>query len=169
MRAVVFMGVCGTGKTTVGESVAKQLNCPFLEGDRFHPPENVEKMRAGIPLDDDDRWPWLERLGQAMGEQASRDGLVIAACSALKLAYRDRLRLFAGEDTLFILLDGDARLLTARMSARTDHYMPPALLDSQLAILERPHKNERSMALDVAESPDRLIARSVSAISGFCD
>lgn len=164
--AVVVMGVCGTGKTTVGASIAERLGCPFLEGDSFHPPENVEKMRAGFPLDDDDRWPWLERLGRAIGEHAQQNQPVVATCSALKRAYRDRLRLCAGRDIFFIMLDGDRDLLEERMAARTDHYMPPALLESQLAILERPGADETSVSLDVAEKPDQLIARALSAIAG---
>ncbi len=169
MTAIIVMGVCGTGKTTVGEGAAKELSCPFLEGDHFHPQENVEKMRAGIRLDDDDRWPWLERLGQEIGKQAAGDRLVIAACSALKRSYRDRLRVIVGEDVFFILLDGDAQLIRTRMSARNDHYMPPTLLDSQLAILERPQEDERSMSFDVADNPVDLIARIASAISAFRD
>lgn len=165
MTAVVVMGVCGTGKTTVGEGIALRLGCPFLEGDSFHPRENVEKMRAGFPLDDDDRWPWLEKLGRAIGEQAAQGLPVVAACSALKRAYRDRLRSFAGGNILFIMLDGDPALLEKRMAARTDHYMPPTLLDSQLAILERPEAGENSISLDVADDPDRLIGNAVAAMT----
>lgn len=164
MNAIVLMGVCGTGKTTVGQGVAKSLACSFLEGDSFHPEDNIEKMRAGIPLDDGDRWPWLERLGRAIGDKVAKGQKVVAACSALKRAYRDRLRLAAGGDILFIMLDGDRALLDRRMTARKDHYMPPTLLSSQLAILERPEADETAIAFDVAESPEVLIAKSIAAI-----
>lgn len=164
-KAIVLMGVCGTGKTTVGQGIADALKAPFLEGDSFHPPENVEKMRSGIPLDDDDRWPWLQSLGQAIGDHVGRGDPVVAACSALKHVYRDRLRDAAGGDLLFILLDGDRALLSARMKARTDHYMPPSLLVSQLAILERPGRDETSITLDVSLSPKTLIERAVETIT----
>lgn len=165
MNAVVFMGVCGTGKTTVGEGVAARLDCPFLEGDHFHPSENVEKMRAGLPLDDNDRWPWLERLGKTIGEHAGQQHQVVTACSALKRTYRDRLRLSSGQDIFFILLHGEPGLLQARMTARSDHYMPASLLDSQLAILERPGVDEKSVAFDVTATPGSLIKKAVSMIT----
>ncbi len=165
MNAIVLMGVCGTGKTTVGQGIAERLHCTFLEGDSFHTEANVEKMRAGVPLDDDDRWPWLERLGRAIGDEAGRARQVVAACSALKRVYRDRLRLAAGGDILFIMLDGDRALLEARMKARPDHYMPPTLLSSQLAILERPEADETSITFDVTESPKALIAKAIDAVA----
>jgi gluconokinase len=165
MSAIVIMGVCGTGKTTIGEGIARHLDCPFLEGDGFHPKENVEKMRAGIPLDDDDRWPWLEKLGRAIGDGASQDQNIVAACSALKRAYRDRLRLFAGMDILFIMLDGDPAQIEKRMAARTDHYMPPTLLQSQLAILERPDEDETSISIDIDDTPDHLIGNAIVAMT----
>jgi gluconokinase len=158
------MGVCGTGKTTVGEALAKRLACPFLEGDSFHPPANIEKMSAGMPLDDADRWPWLDHLGQAIAEHAQRNDHVIAACSALKRIYRDRLRHHAG-DILFVLLDGDRGVLGDRLAARADHYMPASLLASQLAILERPGSDEISLALDAALAPEDLVRRIEKRIS----
>ncbi len=164
-NAVVVMGVCGTGKTTVGEGVAHRFGCLFLEGDSFHPKENVEKMRAGLPLDDDDRWPWLEKLGRTIGDQVREGQKVVAACSALKRIYRDRLRHYAGRDILFIMLDGDSALIEKRMAARKGHYMPPTLLESQLAILERPGRDETSISLDVADTPQRLIDDAISAMS----
>ena len=120
-------------------------------------------MRAGIPLDDADRWPWLETLGSAIGEKAGHQR-VIVACSALKRAYRDRLRFCAGTDILFVMLDGDPTLIERRMAARADHYMPPALLKSQLAILERPERDETSIVLDVDDDPDHLIDIAVGAV-----
>ena len=161
-QAVVIMGVCGTGKTTIGKALADHLGCPFLEGDSFHPAENVAKMRAGIPLEDEDRWPWLDRLGQQAAEEARKAGQVVFACSALKRVYRDRLRRFTGEDTRFVLLHGERELLKRRMLERPDHYMPTTLLDSQLSILEPPAKEERSQTLDV-ELPCPDLIRAIDA------
>lgn len=156
-QAIVFMGVCGSGKTTVGEALARQLKCRFLEGDSFHPPENVAKMSAGTPLDDDDRWPWLDRLGKEMVKESEHTQPVIAACSALKRSYRDRLRRYTGEDTLFVHLHGKRDLLEQRLLGRADHYMPASLLDSQLAILEPPSGEERTLPLDVEKPLSDLI------------
>lgn len=165
MTAIVVMGVCGTGKTTVGERLAQALGCPFLEGDSFHPASNVEKMRRGAPLDDADRWPWLQSLGRAIGEHVGRSEQVVTACSALKRVYRDRLREAASADITFILLDGDPKMLSERLEARQDHYMPPSLLDSQLAILERPGPDETAIHLDVREPPDALIEAALAALT----
>ena len=165
-QAIIIMGVCGTGKTTVGEAVAERLGCPFLEGDSFHPAANVEKMRAGTPLDDEDRWPWLRDLGQAIAAKGQRAAPVIATCSALKRAYRDCLRDQIGGETLFVLLHGERDLLMRRLNERTHRYMPSSLLDSQLETLEPPDADERALSLDVAMSPGGLvekICRSIDA------
>jgi carbohydrate kinase (thermoresistant glucokinase family) len=159
-QAIIIMGVCGTGKTTVGEALAERLGCPFLEGDRFHPPENVAKMSAGTPLDDDDRWPWLDRLGMAIAEAASRNDHVIASCSALKRAYRDRLRLHTGDGALFVLLSGERDLLQQRLQDRPHHYMPSSLLDSQLAILEPPAADEKALKLNV-DAPSSALVQTI--------
>ncbi|MBK6337748.1 MAG: gluconokinase [Betaproteobacteria bacterium] len=133
---VVVMGVCGCGKTTVGEALAAAFGWPFFDADNFHPAANVAKMAAGIPLTDDDRWPWLDRLAAEMGALERRGGNAVLACSALKQAYRDRLA--AAGKLRFVHLRGDRATLAARIAARRDHYMPPTLLDSQLATLEPP-------------------------------
>ncbi len=163
-QAIIIMGVCGTGKTTVGEVLAERLGCPFLEGDSFHPPENVEKMRAGTPLDDDDRWPWLRKLGKAIADEGENAALVIATCSALKRAYRDCLRDQAGGETLFILLHGDRDLLNQRLQERTHRYMPSTLLDSQLETLEMPETDEISLSLDVRVSAANLVEKICRSI-----
>jgi gluconokinase len=167
MAAVVVMGVCGTGKTTVGEALAGRLGCRFLEGDEFHPPENVEKMARGEALEDGDRWPWLDRLGDAIGAAVRAEGTadphVVASCSALKRVYRDRLRARSGEAILFVLLDGDEAMLTKRMAARTDHYMPPSLLPSQLRTLERPAADEEALVLDAGNPPAVLVEKILAA------
>ncbi|MEM8949038.1 MAG: gluconokinase [Pseudomonadota bacterium] len=156
-RATVIMGVCGTGKSTVGQVLAERLDCPFLEGDSFHPPENVAKMRTGTPLDDDDRWPWLDLIGQQITIECQCHDQVIVACSALKRAYRDRLRNFAGDDTLFVLLHGGLDLLQQRLQERTHDYMPPSLLLSQLEALELPEADETALSLDVKASLSDLV------------
>jgi carbohydrate kinase (thermoresistant glucokinase family) len=133
---VVVMGVCGCGKTTVGEALAAATGWPFFDADGFHPPANVAKMAAGIPLTDLDRAPWLDRLAAEMGAIERAGGSAVLACSALKAAYRDRLAI-AG-DVRFVHLKGDRATIASRVAARTGHYMPAALVDSQFAALEPP-------------------------------
>jgi gluconokinase len=133
---VVVMGVCGCGKSTVGAALAAAMGWPFFDADEFHPPANVAKMAAGIPLTDEDRAPWLDRLAAEMGGIERAGGSAVLACSALKAAYRERLAV-AG-DVRFVHLKGDRATIAARVAARTDHYMPAALVDSQFAALEPP-------------------------------
>lgn len=151
------MGVSGCGKSTLGALLARQLDCPFLEGDDFHAPEAVAKMRAGQPLDDEDRWPWLDRLGAAVAQALASRGAVVAACSALRRSYRERLRAAVAPTPMrFVLLDADHDELVRRLTGRLGHYMPASLLDSQLTTLERPHADEAVFTLDAAASPERL-------------
>lgn len=145
--AIVAMGVSGCGKSTLVARLAAQLSCPGLEGDDFHGEESIAKMRLGQPLDDADRWPWLDRLGAAIGSAVRADGIALVACSALKRRYRERLEQAAGIPLLFVLLDGDRDEIAAHLAARTSHYMPPSLLDSQFAALERPMADERALVL----------------------
>jgi gluconokinase len=133
---VVVMGVCGCGKTTVGKALAAALGWRFFDADDFHPPANIEKMAAGIPLTDTDRWPWLDRLAAEMGAIERAGGHAVLACSALRQAYRDRLAV-AG-DVRFVHLRGDRATIAARVAARPGHYMPATLVDSQFAALELP-------------------------------
>jgi gluconokinase len=142
------MGVAGSGKSTLGTALARQVDRPFLEGDDFHSPEAIAKMHAGIPLTDDDRWPWLDRLGRALGAEVVSRGIAIASCSALRRSYRDRLRQTITAPVGFVLMDADPAELLRRMTVRTGHYMPPSLLNSQLDTLERPQPDERSITLD---------------------
>lgn len=158
-QQVVVMGVSGCGKTTVGQALADRLGWPFVEGDRLHPPENVARMAAGIPLTDADRQGWLAAVA---GRLATADALgegVVVSCSALKRAYRDRLRA-AVPGLRLVFLHGDPALIAARLAARRGHYMPPSLLPSQLEILEPPGADERPLALDIAEPPDALVAEA---------
>lgn len=163
--AIVVMGVSGSGKSTLGAALAGAIGCPFLEGDDFHAPESVDRMRSGEPLTDDNRWPWLDRLGQAIGAGLDRDGIAVASCSALKYSYRDRLRAAIPAPVLFILLDGEEEELRRRMSARADHYMPASLLDSQLATLEWPQADETALILD-ANLPTDLLCETIAASLG---
>jgi carbohydrate kinase (thermoresistant glucokinase family) len=133
---VVLMGVCGCGKTTVGRALAGQLAWPFHDADGFHPPANVAKMASGVPLTDDDRWPWLDRIAAEMRAINDSGGHAVLACSALKQAYRDRIAI-AG-DVRFVLLRGDHATIAARLATRQHEYMPAALLPSQFATLEEP-------------------------------
>lgn len=154
--AIVTMGVSGCGKSTLGALLAHRLDCAFLEGDAFHDEAAVAKMRGGQPLTDDDRWPWLDRLGLAIRETLASEGQVVAACSALRLRYRERLRAAIAAPVRFVLLDLDRDELHRRLTQRPGHYMPPSLLDSQLATLERPDPSEGVLSLDGLVSPGVL-------------
>lgn len=156
--AAVVMGVASCGKTSVGEAVAQRLGAVFVEGDKLHPAANIAKMSAGIPLTDDDRWPWLTEIGRTL---AGGDGR-IASCSALKRAYRERIAEAAGRPVAFIFLDGSRELLQARIAARKGHFMPPSLLESQLQTLERPASDEWALRLDIAEPVPELVAKAAA-------
>jgi len=163
------MGVSGSGKSTIGAALALRLGVPFLDADDYHPPANVEKMSRGIPLTDSDRWPWLVALGEAMRARADAVGGVISGCSALKRIYRQRLAEAVGLPLLFLVLDGSRETLFRRMSARTDHYMPPSLLDSQLADLERPTDDEPALILTIEQDVDSLVDEALVALAPLTD
>lgn len=154
--AWVVMGVSACGKSDIGTRLAQALGAPFIEGDRFHPPENVAKMSAGIPLDDEDRRGWLQALRAEIERAWQTDPVVVLSCSALKRAYRDVLR-GDGGDVRFVHLHGDRDLIAQRMAARSGHFMPVSLLDSQLRTLEPLQPDERGVTLDVREPPQRLV------------
>ena len=154
--AWVVMGVSACGKSDIGARLAQALGAPFIEGDRFHPPENVAKMSAGIPLDDEDRRGWLQALRAGIERAWQTDPVVVLSCSALKRAYRDVLR-GDGGDVRFVHLHGDRDLIAQRMAARSGHFMPVSLLDSQLRTLEPLQPDERGVTLDVREPPQRLV------------
>lgn len=155
-QSVVVMGVSGCGKSTVGRQLADALGVPYLEGDAFHPPENVARMAAGVALTDDDRRGWLQALADQLGAAQRRGQAIVLSCSALKRAYRDQLRSQA-PGLRFIHLTGSAELLAQRVAARQHAYMPPSLLSSQLAALEPPGDDECALTLDVARSPGVLV------------
>ncbi|MFE5677915.1 gluconokinase [Streptomyces erythrochromogenes] len=161
-RVIVVMGVAGTGKTTVGRLLAERLGLPYAEGDAFHPAANVAKMAAGHPLDDADRWPWLDAVGEWIRNRAGMCGGVIAA-SSLKRVYRDRLRT-AAPGAVFVHLTGERALIEERMAARKGHFMPTTLLQSQFATLEPLQDDELGVAVDVAGSPEEVTERALAAL-----
>jgi len=150
---VVLMGVAGVGKTTIGRRLAAALGWSFYDADDFHSPANVAKMRAGIALDEADRVPWLARLRALIEDVGRRGGHAVLACSALRGAYREQLRV-PGVDVRFVHLTADPALLRARLAARRGHYMPATLLDSQLATLEPP---DGAPTVDTAGDPDAIV------------
>lgn len=156
---IILMGVSGCGKSSVGAGLSQRLGIPYRDGDDLHPAANVEKMRAGHPLNDDDRWPWLDRVAAVLAVDAP----VIVGCSALRRAYRDRLRAGAGGPVQFVHLAGSRELLAKRMSARTGHYMPLSLLDTQLAALEPPSLDE-ALTIDIDQTLDAIITTAAKGI-----
>jgi carbohydrate kinase (thermoresistant glucokinase family) len=156
---VVVMGVTGCGKSTVGAALGERLGWPFLDADDFHPPANVEKMRAGAPLVDDDRWPWLDRLARELASIERAGGHAVLACSALKAAYRERLAV-AG-DVRFVHLRGSEDLIGERLAKRSHRYMPASLLASQFATLEAPPD---AIVVDIDAPVETLVERIGSAL-----
>ncbi len=149
---VVVMGVSAAGKTSVARALAARLGVPWRDADDLHPPENVAKMAGGVPLSDDDRWPWLDAVGSAL---ATAPGGMVMACSALRRAYRDRLRAQV-PDVVFVHLDGPRELLAIRAAGRTGHYMPASLLPSQLATLEPLAVDERGVRISVEDTVEAI-------------
>ena len=155
--AIVVMGVCGSGKSTFGALLAARLGCDFIEGDQFHAPASIALMRSGQPLTDVERWPWLERIGAAMTVEVKARGVAVAACSALKRSYRNRIIDAVPAETRFVFLDNDPDELRRRLANRSDHYMAPSLLESQLATLERPDSDEAALRLYTQAPPELLV------------
>jgi gluconokinase len=157
---LVIMGVSGSGKSTVAAILARQLGWDFAEGDDLHPPANVAKMAAGHPLDDEDRWPWLSMVAAWIRQHTAGGRPGIVTCSALKKSYRDVLR---GDQVVFVYLAGSRGQVAARMAARHGHFMPVAMLDSQLETLEPPTPEERVITIDItgsaAEEAEKIIER----------
>lgn len=165
MIIAVVMGVSGSGKTTVAVRLAKALHCQFREGDDFHPPSNVEKMRGGTPLTDADRLPWLRKIAAQIDDWRSHGESGVLTCSALKRAYRE---IIIGDrrDVVLVYLRGSRELIHQRMVARHKHFMPVALLDSQFAALEEPADDERPVVADVSGSPDEIVAEILRQLAG---
>ena len=156
---VVVMGVSAVGKTTVAVQLAERLGLPYAEADDFHPPANVARMRAGTPLDDADREPWLRALGAWLGERAADGSGGVITCSALKRRYRDTLRA-ACPGVIFVHLSGSRELIAERIGGRTGHFMPASLLDSQFAALEPLGPDEHGVVLDVGPAAEQLVAEA---------
>ena len=165
--AVVVMGVSGCGKSSVGERVAAQNGMVFVEGDQLHPAGNVEKMAQGIPLTDDDRLPWLDRIGAEISTALDASQGLVISCSALKRSYRDRLRQAAGGRLAFVFLEGSRDLLLSRMQARQGHFMPASLLDSQLQTLEPPAGEPGVVTVAIDNALDDIVALACKGLSGM--
>ena len=161
--AIVMMGVSGSGKTTVGGALAQRLGVPFRDADGFHPRANVEKMSAGIPLTDEDRWPWLDAIAAAIRSTPPSGGIVVS-CSALRKVYRERILRAAGRPVTFVHLDGTKEMIAPRMATRTGHFMPLSLLDSQLATLEPPTADEPAISVSIDQPPEAIIDTILSRL-----
>jgi gluconokinase len=157
---IVVMGVSGSGKSTVGAALAQRLRVPFADADDFHPPANIAKMTAGQPLDDDDRYPWLEAIGQWLAERCD-DGGGVMSCSALKRKYRDQLRRHC-VGVEFLHLSGTPEVISRRQASRPGHFMPASLLASQFATLEPLESDERGIAIDVDQNIDSIVDNYVA-------
>ncbi|MFV2121264.1 gluconokinase [Streptomyces sp. Act-28] len=158
---VVVAGVSGSGKSTIGRALARRLGVPYEEGDDLHPPGNVEKMEAGVPLSDEDRAPWLDEVAGWLREHLDGGGVV--TCSALKRRYRDRLAAVSPR-VFFIHLHGPAELIAARLTARRGHFMPPSLLRSQLDALEPPAPDEHAATVSVEGTPEETTSLALAAV-----
>ncbi|MGO4437733.1 gluconokinase [Rhizobium sp. RAF56] len=166
-HAIIVMGVSGSGKTTVGEKVAAALGLPFVEGDRLHPASNVEKISKGIPLTDEDRMPWLDLIGETMRSSLARQEGVVISCSALKRAYRERLRRAAGGNLFFIYLQGSKELLAKRIGERKGHFAPASLLESQLATVEDPVGEPGVVTVDIDDTAEAIAAAAILGLSSL--
>ena len=158
----VVMGVAASGKSTIGARLARALDVPFIDGDDLHPAANVERMAAGIPLTDEDRRPWLHAIAARLRDAKRVGQGLVVACSALRRTYRDLLRTAGDAAVRFVYLKGNRTLLAERMTQRRGHYMPAALLDSQLAALEEPAPDEGAWVCDIGATPDAIVAELVA-------
>ena len=154
---VIIFGVSGAGKTTVGKLLARELSWRFIEADDFHPAANIEKIRSGHPLTDGDRWPWLDCLRKQIEQLLSAGENAVLACSALKRAYRDRLRVSL--EVKFVFLRGDYALVEKQLRSRRGHFMDANLLQSQFDDLEEPHPDENVITIDLGRTPEEIVER----------
>ena len=159
--AIIVMGVSGSGKSTIGALLAERLGWPFADADGFHPAENVAKMAAGTPLTDADRWPWLDAIAAHIGAARQAGQPVVVACSALRRAYRERLRAGHG-DLLFLHLSGAPEVIAARQAARQGHFMPPSLMASQFATLEDTVAEPDAVTVSVKASPHEVVEAALA-------
>jgi gluconokinase len=154
--AIVLMGVAGSGKTTIGEKLAERLGWPYEDADKYHPKANVEKMSAGHPLTDEDRWPWLQAIADEIDRVCKQKGQLVIGCSALKRAYRDVL-VHGRDDVRIVYLDGTRELIARRLKARKGHFMPPALLDSQFSTLQPPGPDEHPVTVSIDAPVETIV------------
>jgi gluconokinase len=161
MTVIVVMGVSGSGKTTVGSSLARELGLEYAEADTFHPMANLEKMSSGTPLTDEDRWPWLHAIAHWIRTHQDIGGVV--SSSALKRRYRDVLH--GGGEVWFLHLDGPREVIAERMKSRSGHFMPVSLLDSQLADLEPLDADERGLVVDILATPEQIVHRALATLA----
>ena len=166
MTSLVIMGVSGSGKSTIAEGVAQRKGWTMLEGDTFHPAANVEKMSHGIPLVDEDRWPWLRAIAAEMETRRAGGESIIVTCSALKRSYRDILH-GNRPDVLLAYLRGSKELISRRLAARTGHFMPAALLESQFATLEEPGPDENPIVVSIDQPPDAIVDELLRKLNGL--
>jgi len=159
------MGVSGSGKTTIGALLAGQLGWPYAEADSFHPAANIEKMAAGIPLTDADRWPWLEAIGRWIDAEVAAGRPAVVTCSALKRVYRDKLR--AGRPAVQIVyLRGSRELIATRLAARQGHFFTAAMLDTQFADLEEPTPDEGALVVSIGKAPKEIVEDILARVGG---
>jgi gluconokinase len=161
---IIMMGVSGAGKTTIGRLLASELGYDYAEGDSYHPPANIEKMSAGIPLDDSDRQPWLERMAADIDSWLAHARPHVLACSALKRRYRDIL-IGSRDGVRLVFLHGSPSLINQRLRQRSGHYMPPSLLDSQFAALEPPAAEERALSVNIDAPAPTIIAELIRRLT----
>ncbi len=157
------MGVAGSGKSTIAALLAERLGWAYIDGDSFHPPANIEKMSRGVPLDDEDRWPWLRAIAAHIDEVRAREINAVVTCSALKRAYRDIL-IGARSDVRLVYLDADRETIARRFASRTGHFMPVSLAESQFAALEVPGADERPMVVSIEQPPEAIVAAIVTSL-----
>ena len=161
---IILSGVSGSGKSTIGAILAKALDWPYAEADEFHPPANIAKMSAGIPLTDADRAPWLATIANYIDDICEREAHAVVSCSALKHAYRDTLVGTRRDRVKIVLLDGDEATISARLSHRSGHFMPASLLHSQFATLERPTADEHAILVPVGDEAEKTVERILGAL-----
>ena len=154
--ALILMGVSGSGKSTIGETLAGRIGWRFEDGDRFHPASNVAKMSAGVPLTDDDRWPWLQAIADEIDRLCAAGERAVVACSALRRVYRDVL-IHGRNDVRLVYLDGSQQLIADRLNRRKGHFMPPDLLASQFKTLEPPERDERPITVPIDASVEAIV------------
>jgi gluconokinase len=164
ISAIIVMGVSGSGKTTIASALAERIGFDCEDGDSYHPASNVEKMHAGTPLTDDDRWPWLKAIADDIDRRADTGHPFVVSCSALKRAYRDVL-VHGRSDVRLVYLKGTRELIAERLALRKDHFMPASLLDSQFATIEEPTPDEHVIVVDIDASVDQIVAAIVDRLN----